>query len=128
MNYLRYCAALIGGFIKTLAAVFRWIGMAFLHLVPPALKWSGIVIVAALLSVTVISSAFFLSIEDDKDIILGVIDRVQMMQEDAQAHELERIRAARSQIDARLVELDRQDQIDHCVTTEWEFIDLKPLD
>ena len=108
-----------------LKSLTEWLGKAFLDLAPPVMKWGAMVVIAGFASITVMTSAFFLSVDDDKEIVLGVMDRMQTMQQDARRHEIERVRAARTQVDTVLGEDAPNVELEYCYTTDWERIDME---
>lgn len=110
------------GVLNAGGAAMRWAGNAVVQIAPPAFKWTAVVVVSGFASITVMASVFFLSIENDSEIILGVLDRVERIETQAQEHRLEVIRAERSALDAELLNLSEDGEIKYCVNDEYDRI------
>ena len=103
----------------------RWTGKAFLELAPPAVKWGSLIVIAGFLSFTVLGSVFFVSVAQNGDTVLGVLDRVKAIEQQQQDAELERIQARRSKIDAEVIGLRGEGELAYCMTTDWERLSLE---
>ena len=103
----------------------RWTGKAFLELAPPAVKWGSLIVIAGFFSFTVLGSVFFVSVAQNGDTVLGVLDRMQAIDQQQAEAELERIQARRSKIDAEVIGLRGEGELAYCMTTDFERLSLE---
>ena len=71
------------------------------------------------------ASVFFVSVGSNPDVLLGVLDRVQAIEQQQQEAELERIQARRSKIDAEVIGLRGEGELAYCMTTGFERLSLE---
>ncbi len=108
--------------VKGIGGVCKYVGDAVVELGPPAFKWTAVAVVGGFASVTVMVSAFFMGPGSDGDLVLGVLDRVERIESQQQAHRLAYIQAQRSELDAELLSLSENGDIEYCVTSEYDRI------
>lgn len=119
-SVIRYGVAFATGAIDFCTELGKWFGRAFLQLAPPAIKWTAVMVVAGFTSITIMASVFFVSVNSNPDTLLGVLDRVQSIQQQEQEAQLEYIQARRSKIDAEVLGLNRRGGLDYCMTKDDE--------